>query len=262
MSKISLLCCPNEELVLLGEVECLWVIKAATRRLYWNCSSRIKQCTTGGSGAVLTQTFNARKASSSCPSRLLLYVQVFFPVSSRGLVGSFILSSLPGRLQEVEKTSLQISVPFLLCPAGKGVPPLLVGGDSLLLQASTFLLSLWVPCAVLCCFFPPPSNYCSHDPWVSKRGWNPNVRALQKMGLLKLSHPALLTPLGGNSWFTDAGVTAAGSLDLRTWLRDAPSVLGRQLNWSNCWQTARKGCLSAGVFEFSKGGCWVEWGCS
>lgn len=41
-------------------------------------------------------------------------------------------------------------------------------------------------------------------------------------------------------------------------LRDAFLILGRQLNCNNCWQVVWKGCLSSGVFGFSKGGC-VGW---
>lgn len=62
-----------------------------------------------------------------------------------------------------------------------------------------------------------------------------------------------------NFFFTNTTVTACSFFrSLKVNLRDAFWILGRQLNWNNCWQVVWKGCLSSGVIGFSKGGC-VGW---
>lgn len=106
------------------------------------------------------------------------------------------------------------------------------------------------------------SIYHSCVPWVSIREVGThNVQALQRTGFLKLSHKVVLTPppLNANFFFTNTVVTACSFFrSLKLNLRDAFWILGRQLNWNNCWQVVWKGCLSSGVFGFSKGGC-VGW---
>lgn len=106
------------------------------------------------------------------------------------------------------------------------------------------------------------SIYHSYDPWVSIQEVGiHNVQALQRTGFLKLSHKVVLTPasLNDNFFFTNTIVTACSFFRcLKLNLRDAFLILGRQLNWNNCWQVVWKGCLSSGVFGFSKGGC-VGW---
>lgn len=73
----------------------------------------------------------------------------------------------------------------------------------------------------------------------------------------------LAPPLNDNFFCTSTMVTACSFFrSLQINLRDAFLILGRQLNCNNCWQVVWKGCLSSGVFGFSKGGCcWVECDC-
>lgn len=182
-------------------------------------SSRIKWCTAGGLGAVLTQTFNVRKASSSCPSWLLLYILVFFPCYQPWpgwQLHPFLLAWKAAGSSE-DKPPNQHAFPAVPCwqrcaaSAGRGwqfataslhvvtFPLSTVCSSVLLLSSSVYLLLL-------------------RSVSQQERGWN--VQAPQKMGLLRLSHRVLLTPssLNGNSLFTNPVVTAASSLDLQTWL--------------------------------------------
>lgn len=80
------------------------------------------------------------------------------------------------------------------------------------------------------------------------------------MGFLKLTHAMVLAPpLNDNFFCTNTMVTACSFFrSLQLSLRDAFLILGRQLNCNNCWQVVWKGCLSSGVFGFSRGGC-VGW---
>lgn len=172
----------------------------------------------------------------------------------------------PGRQQAVVRTETYSCACFSSSALLAKVCLPLAGGDaSYLLQAFQFFFFFALPSRamssyVLFCFspFPPPAT----TPMTCESAascWNSQCAGTTKDGFPKAEPQSGLDSSFDNFFFTNTTVTACSFFrSLKVNLRDAFWILGRQLNWNNCWWVVWKGCLSSGVIGFSKGGC-VGW---
>lgn len=166
-----------------------------------------------------------------------------------------------------EDRNLQLCLLFLLCAAGQGVPSFgrrcqLSAAGLPILFLIFFSLFLRGPCPIT--FFSASLLFLLQLPllWpVSQQlsCWNSQCAGTTKDRFPKAEPQSGFDSSFDNFFFTNTTVTACSFFrSLKVNLRDAFWILGRQLNWNNCWQVVWKGCLSSGVIGFSKGGC-VGW---
>lgn len=157
-----------------------------TQCLYWNYSSHIKWWTAGSLVALLTQTSDVGKASSSCASWIFPCVLVF--LCSWRWPGWQLSPSLLV-CKAAAKTETYSCACFSCSDLLAKVCLPLVGGDvSYLLQAFWFLPFLWGPCAVTFCSASLP--FLLHLPllWSMSqhpRGWNSQCAGTTKDGFPK-----------------------------------------------------------------------------
>lgn len=206
---------------------------------------------------MLMQTADVGRARSSCARRFCACIPVFL-CSQRW----------PGRQQAVVRTETYSCACFSSSALLAKVCLPLAGDASYLLQAFRFCFYLFFslflrgPCPIT--FFSASLLFLLQLPllWpVSQQlsCWNSQCAGTTKDRFPKAEPQSGFDSSFDNFFFTNTTVTACSFFrSLKVNLRDAFWILGRQLNWNNCWQVVWKGCLSSGVIGFSKGGC-VGW---